>query len=51
MVQFGSFRDICREASLLVCPILGKPDGPGLETDCFPRNIDVDGFLIFQSGK
>lgn len=46
-MKFGSFDDICRQVSLTVCPLLGS-DG-GLSPDCFARNIDIGGFIIFQS--
>ncbi|RKP07400.1 chitin synthase III catalytic subunit [Thamnocephalis sphaerospora] len=49
MVQFGSFVDICRAASLIVCPMLGPPGGTGLEADCYSRNVDLGGTLLFQS--
>ncbi|KAI9599363.1 chitin synthase III catalytic subunit [Syncephalis fuscata] len=48
-MQFGSFVDICNTASLMVCPVLGKKGGTGLETDCYPRNVDIGGVLLFQS--
>jgi len=35
--------------SLLFCPLLGPSGGGGIQPDCFARNVDVGGFLIFQS--
>ncbi|RKP26408.1 chitin synthase III catalytic subunit [Syncephalis pseudoplumigaleata] len=48
-MRFGSFADMCHTASLMVCPMLGRKGGTGLETDCYPRNVDIGGVLIFQS--
>lgn len=42
---FGKFSYPCSQGSLTICPALGEG-----EPICYSRNIDVNGFLIFQPG-
>lgn len=45
-VQFGSFDSICQTAALVICPLVGSDQG--IEPNCYSRNVDVGGTLIFQ---
>jgi Chitin synthase export chaperone len=45
-VQFGSFNNICQTAALIICPLIGSDQG--IEPDCYSRNVDIAGTLIFQ---
>ena len=40
---FGDFEYLCGQASLSICAALKKP-----EPFCYSRNIDFNGFLMFQ---
>lgn len=51
MVKFGSFDAICRGVSLPLCPLLGPPNSGGITADCYSRNVNLGGFLLFQSGR
>ncbi|CAG8559315.1 4498_t:CDS:2 [Ambispora leptoticha] len=46
MVQFGDFNRICETVALTICPLVGSPDG--IEPDCYSRNVEVAGTLLFQ---
>ena len=48
MFQFGSFDDICGQAALVVCPLIGATQG--IEPTCYSRNVDIGSTLIFQPG-
>jgi len=45
-IQFGSFDSICETAALVVCPLVGT--NQGIEPNCYSRNVDIGGTLIFQ---
>lgn len=45
-IEFGSFNGICETAALVVCPLVGTPNG--VEPTCYSRNVDIGGTLIFQ---
>lgn len=45
-IQFGSFDGICETAALVVCPLVGTSQG--IEPNCYSRNVDIGGTLIFQ---
>ncbi|KAL1923447.1 uncharacterized protein VTP21DRAFT_8427 [Calcarisporiella thermophila] len=52
-VQFGKFDEICSMVTLPLCPLIGpianntqRPQG--IAAKCFSRNVDINGFLIFQ---
>lgn len=46
-LQFGSFNRFCDEVALIVCPLVGDK----IEPQCYARNIEINGTLIFQPGK
>ena len=48
-VQFGSFDAICEKAALIICPLVGTDQG--IEPQCYSRNVDIGGTLIFQPCK
>ncbi|KAI0033703.1 chitin synthase III catalytic subunit [Vararia minispora EC-137] len=45
-IQFGSFVGVCQTAALVPCPLLGG--NQGIEPNCYSRNVDLGGTLIFQ---
>jgi len=45
-LKFGSFDKICETAALVVCPLVGTEQG--IVPECYSRNVDVGGTLIFQ---
>ncbi|KAI9225684.1 MAG: putative chitin biosynthesis protein [Piptocephalis tieghemiana] len=49
MVEFGSFTDICKTVSLVPCAALSNGQSIGLEPECFSRNVELGGVLVFQS--
>ncbi|KAG8935903.1 Chitin synthase, class 7 [Tulasnella sp. 418] len=46
MVAFGSFKDICETAALVVCPLVETQQG--VEPTCYSRNVEIARSLIFQ---
>jgi len=44
--KFGSFNSICQTAALVICPLVGTDQG--VEPQCYSRNIDIAGKLLFQ---
>ncbi|KAM7190996.1 Chitin synthase III catalytic subunit [Naviculisporaceae sp. PSN 640] len=53
MGGFGDFTGICQMAPLPLCasvgPITSISSGPGIEPDCYARNIELANTIIFQS--
>ncbi|KAJ3302205.1 Chitin synthase, class 7 [Kappamyces sp. JEL0829] len=45
---FGSFDYFCNQIPLALCPLVGGPNGEGMESQCYSRNIDINGFLVFE---
>jgi len=49
---FGDFTSLCHMAPLPLCasigPISSISSGPGIEPDCYARNIELANTLIFQ---
>ncbi|KAI8932003.1 Chitin synthase, class 7 [Plenodomus lindquistii] len=48
---FGDFSTICTKASIPLCALVGHQsinDGPGIQTNCYARTIEVANTLIFQ---
>lgn len=43
-----SFNGICKTVALPLCPLMGKDEG--IEPECYSRNVDLGGNLIFQPG-
>ncbi|CDH56079.1 chitin synthase export chaperone [Lichtheimia corymbifera JMRC:FSU:9682] len=41
-----SFNGICKTVALPLCPLMGKDEG--IEPECYSRNVDLGGNLIFQ---
>lgn len=46
--KFGTFESICATAPIQVCPLLGTAQGQ--EPNCYARNVELAGTLIFQPG-
>lgn len=46
-LTFGSYDWICSQAALVVCPLLGTT-GFGVEPNCYARNVQIGGTIIFQ---
>lgn len=44
--KFGSFDYFCNQAALTVCPLVGSQ----IEPECYARNVEISGQLIFQPG-
>lgn len=44
-----SINDVCKNAALISCPMLGSDEG--IEPVCYARNVVIGGTLIFQPGK
>ncbi|CAG8643764.1 5332_t:CDS:2 [Cetraspora pellucida] len=42
----GDFVKICETVALTVCPLVGRPEG--IEPECYSRNVEIAGTLIFQ---
>jgi hypothetical protein len=45
-IAFGSFDGVCETAALVICPLVGTAQG--IEPECYSRNVDIGGTLIFQ---
>ncbi|CAG8621409.1 5940_t:CDS:2 [Dentiscutata heterogama] len=43
---FGDFTTICETVALTVCPLVGREEG--IEPECYSRNVEIAGTLIFQ---
>lgn len=41
---FGSFDWLCESVSMPLCPMMAVP----IEPNCYSRNIEVNGMLIFE---
>ncbi|KAG9293715.1 hypothetical protein G9A89_019052 [Geosiphon pyriformis] len=46
MSKLGDFNRICDTVALTVCPLVGAKQG--IEPECYSRNVEVAGTLIFQ---
>lgn len=47
-LSFGSFDYFCNQVGLVLCPLVGGQQGTGMEASCYSRNIDINGFLLFE---
>ncbi|KAG0140678.1 hypothetical protein CROQUDRAFT_99782 [Cronartium quercuum f. sp. fusiforme G11] len=46
--SFGDFNQICSSAALIVCPLMGSTNGIGIQPNCYARNVELNGLILFQ---
>jgi len=51
---FGDFQTICHKAAIPLCALVGHQDinnGPGIQTKCYARTIEIANTLIFEAAN
>ncbi|KAI8443225.1 chitin synthase III catalytic subunit [Phakopsora pachyrhizi] len=46
--SFGDFNQICSSAALVVCPLMSSTSGVGIQPNCYARNVELSGIVLFQ---